>query len=352
MVQPKLRNEEGRQGTFHGRAGTLFGIVIVNVLLTIVTVGVFHFWGKTRVRRFFCSHTEFDGDRFEYHGTGFELFVGALKGLCFFGLPVIAALYYFREVAVLPVYLFAALLAPFALHSARRYRMSRISWRGVRFSFRGPLGACYAIMIPGVLLSALTLGLYFPYFRARMVRYWFQHTYFGRTPLGYDGVGKDLFQIYLAYWLRILGFIVGMIAIVAASALLASIHPLLMIVMQIVLFASYLVALLSVLWWRAAEHRFHWGHTGILDARFYSDMTGGALFVLYLVHGLVAVLTLGFGFAWILVDRFRFHLSRVTLYGQIDFEKVVHDLEQADVEAVGEGVADALDIGDIGLGLG
>ncbi len=65
-----------RGPSFHGEGGALFGIYIVNLLLTIVTLGVFYFWGKTRVRRYMYSQAAFGGDRFTYHGTGMELLIG------------------------------------------------------------------------------------------------------------------------------------------------------------------------------------------------------------------------------------------------------------------------------------
>ena len=59
-----------RRPLFHGTGGTLFGIHVVNTLLTLVTLGFYYFWAKTRLRRYLFSHTEIEGDRFAYHGTG------------------------------------------------------------------------------------------------------------------------------------------------------------------------------------------------------------------------------------------------------------------------------------------
>src|SRR6266545_6090236 len=74
-----------RRPTFHGTGGTLFGIHLVNTLLTLVTLGVYYFWAKTRLRRFLFSQTEIEGDRFAYHGTGRELLLGTLKAVLVFG---------------------------------------------------------------------------------------------------------------------------------------------------------------------------------------------------------------------------------------------------------------------------
>src|SRR3970040_1427298 len=77
-----------RQLSFHGSGGSLFGIHIVNVLLTLITLGIYYFWGKVRVRSYLLSQSEFEGDRFSYHGTGKELLIGWLKAMLVFGVPV------------------------------------------------------------------------------------------------------------------------------------------------------------------------------------------------------------------------------------------------------------------------
>ena len=64
---------------FHGRAGTLFAFYVVNLFLTIITLGVYYFWARVKIRAYLLSQTEFDGDRFTWHGTGKELLVGFIK---------------------------------------------------------------------------------------------------------------------------------------------------------------------------------------------------------------------------------------------------------------------------------
>jgi uncharacterized membrane protein YjgN (DUF898 family) len=76
---------------FYGTAETLFPIFIRNLLLSIVTLGVYSFWARSEFRRYLLSHLELAGERFEYHGTGRELFRGFLRALPV--LVVLGALY-------------------------------------------------------------------------------------------------------------------------------------------------------------------------------------------------------------------------------------------------------------------
>ena len=75
---------EGSQiikGHYQGQRGPLFGLAFVTALLTMLTLGIYRFWGKTRIRRYIWSSVSGDGDSFEYTGTGLEKFLGFLVAI-------------------------------------------------------------------------------------------------------------------------------------------------------------------------------------------------------------------------------------------------------------------------------
>src|SRR2546428_2524997 len=140
--------------SFHGHAGTLFGIQIVNMLRALLALGGYYFWGKARVRSYVFGETALEGDRFAYHGTGGELARGFARAMAFFILPVIAlnllprllgAGPLLERSAQLPGYVVVSVFMPIAAVGAHRYRLSRTSWRGTRlFLPRRPRGLCQA----------------------------------------------------------------------------------------------------------------------------------------------------------------------------------------------------------------
>ena len=161
---------------FHGRGGSLFGIQIVNLFLSLITFGIYSFWGRVKVRRYLASQTEFGGDRFAYHGTGQELMIGWAKAMVLFGIPlfVLAVLQVIVgmesdlfDVLQILIYIVVGIFIPVAMVNARRYRLSRLSWRGVRFSFRGGVRDFMAIYIKGWLLTVVSLGFYYPFWQTR-----------------------------------------------------------------------------------------------------------------------------------------------------------------------------------------
>jgi len=291
-----------RRLTFHGSGGTLFGIYVVNILLTIVTLGFYRFWGKVKVRRFMLSQTAFEGDRFAYHGTGKELLLGFVKALLFVGMPITALSTAARlsgDVKILIAtqvftYLLVFTFIPIAMVGARRYRLSRISWRGIRFSFRGRAWAFVRIFMLATLLNAVTLSLYYPFFQARQQAFMVSNSHFGRRPFRFDGRGRDLFGAYVV--------------------------TLLLLVPTLGLY---------LFWFNARKTRYLWDHTYFEMARFRSTMTGGALLVQSLVNVIMLILTLGLAWPWVLLRRARFEFSCLSVEGPLDLAGIVQEPQLA-----------------------
>lgn len=308
---------EAQRLSFQGVGGSLFGIHIVNVFLTIVTLGIYYFWAKVRVRNYLFSQTEFAGDRFAYHGTGKELLFGFLKAVALIGVPFFLVRLGLDFVARGPIaqavsasvsYLAILVFLAFATIGARRYRLSRTSWRGVRFSFRGQLLEFIKLFVGGWLLSTITLGLYYPFFDTRQHGFLVSHSYFGSQKFSFDGKGKDLFGRFV-------------LAIILSLPTLG----------------------LCWFWYLARKQRYFWDHTAFDAARFQCTVTGGKLLALYLGNALLLVLTLGFGWPWIVVRNARFACRYLVLQGALDLTAVRQEAQV--VSTTGEGLAGILDVG-------
>ena len=124
---------------YDGRGGELFPIVLINLILTFFTLGIYRFWAKTRVRRYFLSRISFLEDRLEYTGTGLELFIGFLIVLAVL-VPLSIAYQLLMQLAVgqgitTAMLVYAGYIGLFyflyyvATYRAQRYRLSRMTWR-------------------------------------------------------------------------------------------------------------------------------------------------------------------------------------------------------------------------------
>jgi uncharacterized membrane protein YjgN (DUF898 family) len=304
---------------YHGVGGSLFGLVIVNTLLTLITLGIYSFWAKNKVREFHYSHTELDGDRFAYHGTGGELFSGALKAsgvMIVFTILLTVAQHIFPPSAQLAIavvfYLALFLLIPIAITGARRYRLSRSSWRGIRFSFHGRWQEYLGLIARGTLLTIITLGFYGPRFQNERRAFFVRNARFGSEPFLYDGSGKELFGHYV-------------------KAVLLTIPTL----------------GLCWIWYAAFKHRYFWQHTAMRGARFRSSVTGGDLFALHFTNGLLVLLTLGIATPWAITRAHAFWCDTLTLRGTVDWATIEQRAQAA--TATAEGLAEGFDV-DVGLG--
>lgn len=304
-----------RQLSFHGTGGSLFGIQVVNMLLTVVTLGIYNFWGRVRVRRYLLSQTEFEGDRFAYHGTGKDLLIGFLKAVVVFGVPVVALNILpdllgggpaIKLVAQLLLYGLILIFIPIAIVGALRYRLSRTSWRGIRLSFRGPALEFVKLFVIGSVLTIVTLGFYSPFFAVKRYGFLVSHAYFGNQRFDFDGTGKDLFRAYL-------------LAVLLTLPTLG----------------------LYWFWYLAKKQNYLLDRTSFGTARFHAAFTGGGLFLLLLGNLLLVVVTLSLAAPWVIVRTIRFTFDHVTLEGPLDLAGIVQEAQAASV--TGEGLAGFLD---------
>ena len=310
-----------RRLRFRGSAMGLFGIQAVNALLTLLTLGVYYFWAKTRVRGYVLGETEFEEDRFAYHGSGRELLIGFAKGVAVFFIPI-AALTILPEVYRAPaevrsslrslLWLVGLLLVPVAMVGARRYRLSRMSWRGIRFSFRGSVRKFVGIFVVGTVLTSLTAGLYYPIFGTQRQAFMVSNAYFGSRKFDFDGRGRDLMKPFIV---------------------------------MLLLFIPTLG--LSWFWFTARRQRYFTEHTRFGAVRFRCTVKGGPLAWLTISNVVAIVGSLGLLWPWTVVRTLQFNLRNTSLHGPLGLEDIHQDARSA--SAMGEGLAGLLDA-DFGVG--
>ena len=193
---------------FSGNRNEFFRLIVRGAGLELVTVGFYRFWLATDIRRYLWSNTLIDGDGAEYTGRGKELLIGFLIALAIL-VPVYLA--YFlagleaervQAFASIPLVAFFYLFGQFAIYRARRYRLTRTVWRGVRFWMSGS-GWLYALQAAlWGLLVGVTLGLALPWREAALERYKMRHSYYGDLQGSFEGSGWEFFK--RGWWLWLL----------------------------------------------------------------------------------------------------------------------------------------------------
>jgi uncharacterized membrane protein YjgN (DUF898 family) len=348
-----------------GRVRELLAISLLNLLLKLLTLGVYHFWAKTRVRRYVWSHTAFFGEAFEYSGRGLELLLGYVIAMAVLVplvaalnvLPLLAAqlpwLSILGSVAVYPV---LAFLTGFATFSARRYLLSRTRWRSIRFGLTGRARDHGLQTLLYGLLAMVTGGLYVPFMRNRLTAHLVGNAWFGSERFRYEGPDDVLLRRYLLAGALMLGGVLAWALLIGVSVPFAAryvrgVEPaaLLRLLPVLVGVVAGLLVLPSLwiawLWYKAGELRHFVAYTRLSEVRFTLELSTGRYVWLYVSNLAALLFTLGLAYPWVVIRTARTLGTSLRMHGSLDLAAIQQ--HAASAPRTGEGLADALDLGSI-----
>jgi len=241
---------------YDGRTGVVAGIAVTNGLLGLVTLGFYRFWG-------IWGRVGFDGDAFEYTGTGKELFIGFLVAIAvLIPLAMLGSAVEFAfpaDQSVLAVSgiaqgLVIALLVQFAIYRARRYRLTRSQWRVIRAAQTGSAVRYAFFALFWYLLVGVTLGLAYAAMRTALQRYRTENTWLGTERFVFEGRAGPLFGRWFLAWLLLIPTL-G----------------------------------LSYAWYRTSEFRYFAANTRYGDLTFGSELSAGPVIWIWLRYVLVLI---------------------------------------------------------------
>ncbi|KAA5542467.1 YjgN family protein [Adhaeribacter rhizoryzae] len=307
------------QLVFRGKGTAYFEIQLANWVLTFISLGFYYPWAKANSLRFLYGKTEFAGSRFTFHGTGKEMFLGFIKAIGIFillygilmagvisgsktGLYIGFGIFYIGFLALIPL----------AIHGRMRYRMSRTSWRGIHFGYRGELMRLYGLFISNLLLTIITLGIYGSWYTVNLRKEIIGNIRMGNVQFSYEGTGTELFLINLKG-----------------------------ILLSVVTLGAYLFAYTRDL------HNFYLNNVYLEQdrrfARLSSSVTGWGYFKLIAVNLFIVVFSLGIAAPFATIRTMRFVLQNAELVGDFDADSLLQT-EAIYKNATYEDVSDMLDI--------
>jgi uncharacterized membrane protein YjgN (DUF898 family) len=301
---------------FKGKGEDFFGIVIVNWLLTIITLGIYYPWAKAKTLQFIFGKSTLNNDPFTFHGTGKEMFRGFVKAIALFiALMAILGVFMYLKVpfiGLLIFYLGIIAVLPLAIHGSYRYRMSRTSWRGIRFGYRGDRKEFVTLFFKWIFFTIISLGIYGSWFKINLRNYVLSNVRFGDAELNYDGDGGDYFILNLkGYFLSI--FTLGIYSF----------------------------------WWQKDIFEYYINnlslHKDNKRIEFTNTATGGDFLGLLLTNFLLIIFTLGLGYAWVATRTIKFIMDHIELDGNIDLDSL-QQTEENFKDATGDDISDFLDI--------
>lgn len=319
LEQPKKNEYFNYNLQFKGEGADYFGILIVNFLLSILTLGLYYPWAKERQLKYLYNTTFLNDHAFVFSGTGSEMFKGYIKAIGYFLLLYIGTvvLIYFQHpiLSTLLFYVGIVSIIPFAIHGSYRYRMSRTTWRGIRLGYRGHRTIFVLNFYKWIFLTILTLGLYSSWMTINMRNYVLSNVRFGSLQFEYDEDGADYFLINL----KGLAF-------------------------TLLTFGIY------YFWWYKEKYEFYVNNLKLKNDKhtvnLFSMASSIDIFKLLITNLLIIVFTFGLGYAWVVTRTLSFIFNNIRIDGYVDIDEMQQTEEEYN-DAMGEDIGDMLDLGFI-----
>ena len=310
---------------FRGSAGEYFRIWIVNLCLTVLTLGIYSAWAKVRRKRYFYGSTLLQGSAFEYAGNPVAILKGRLLVFGVFAIYSVAQ----RTLPLLSIAMLLLILAflPWIIQRALQFNARNSLYRNLRFGFRGSKKQIFLVLLVGGLLVPVTLGIAYPYYLAMKRRMFVENSRYGGSAFAFTATAGDYYRVVLKLLLAFIGFLLGTVVTLGIGAL-----PLYM------LLRAYAETLFARVAWRG---------TGIAGVRFDCGWTTRGLFGLYLGNALAVLFSLGLLTPWAAIRTARYKLERITLQPAEGLDGILA-AAQEDVAAVGDEAGELLGF-DFGL---
>ena len=365
---------------FTGSGSEYFRIWVVNILLTILTLGIYSAWAKVRRLQYFHRNTVLAGAVFDYHGSPKAILKGRLLAL-----GLLAAYQISSGISALAggvVMLLLTAISPWLLARAFRFRLVNTSYRGLRFHFRGTVGQAYRMLIlfplllavigffvwslatsfsrsPGIglillviLLPLAAIAATIPLAHYFLKRYQHENADYGITPFFFHARAADFFKLYgKATGMVFLGGIVGSAFMGATASLLGWLQQSVFGAVFAVLYALLSVYVFYLFVRPYMESRMQnlvWNQTELGMHRFESRARARALLGIHASNLLLIALTFGLFKPFAAVRLARYRIESIALVPGADLEDFLADQSAAQVGAAGQEAGDLFDI-DIAL---
>ena len=340
----QLPTIERHKPEFSGRAGEYFGIWFVNLLLSIVTLGIYSAWAKVRTERYFYGHTRLAGASFEYLASPIAILKGRLIAYAFVIALSLAARFSIGLYAAMFVLLFA--LMPAIVVWSLRFRARNSAWRGVTFRFDAPAGEAYGPFMGWPILAIITMYLLFPVMTIRQQAFVANSHRFGKESFRFDGLVGAYYIPFLIVVGCSIAAVIGLVGVVAAGAFAsggaqAAQPPMWIFAMTAVMYLGFFALAIYL---RVRYANLFWKNTQLGEHRFESTQRARDMIWIYFSNLVAIVCTIGLAVPWAMVRLARYRAEHFALVSHDGLDGIVAEAG-GNTSATGAELVDALDVG-------
>lgn len=307
---------------FTGRGGEYFKIWIVNVCLTVLTLGIYSAWAKVRTRRYFYRNVILDGHGFDYHARPITILKGRLIAALVLGGTYAA--FWYRPLVGAALFGVLFLLSPWIVNQASRFNARMTSYRNVRFGFAGSYGRAFVAMCVWPVVGIVSFGLLMPLAMQRRNAYLMKNYVFGNVPFsGTPSIGAFYLASLQGVGLVLLVFGVLMIAAFALAfpGLMADPQtqpalPIFVSWVNIIVLAFFVAPFV-----RAKMRNAVFCGLALGDHRFLSRLSGWRYSGIVLTNFFLTIMTLGLLFPWTQVRLARYVAAQTMMIAASDLSE-------------------------------
>jgi len=330
--QTQVKNTDVIPFEFHGSGGEYFKIWLVNIILTILTLGIYSAWAKVRHKKYIYGSARLNGAGFEYLADPVKILKGRMIAGVFLVLYSTLSNLFPQIGFIFPLVLFAAV--PWIMVRALAFNARNSALRNIRFGFSGKIKDAAKVFVLWPILVPLTLGILAPYAYYRQRKFIVENSSYGTTRFALTATARDYYRLFLSASVPL---IIG-VGLVAAVIFF---FPPLAVPAALALYL-YLFAFYSV---KTTNLQFN--SSQLAAHRFKANLRIKEYLALVVTNSLATALTLGLFYPWAKIRTLRYKFSRLSLITSGDLDTFIAG-EQKQVGSVGEEMSDFFDI-DIGL---
>lgn len=333
---------------FSGRAGEYFGIWIVNLLLSILTLGIYSAWAKVRTQQYFYGHTQIENQSFRYLATPMQILRGRIIAVIIFASYFLLSS--FAPVVGLVLAFAFLFLSPWLIVQSLKFNMRVSSYRNVRFAFHGTYGGAFKYFILLPVLSVFTLYLAMPWALRKIDNYLVTNISYGGKKFQ---VNTDTSTYYIAALLAIAVVIgvmtvFGIVSAVAFGVSVGAVSNAAGVMAFVMLAVYWLSFMLSGAIYQTMIRNHLFNNSKIINVvSFQSTMQTMPYLMLTLTNMLAVICTLGLAYPWAKIRKAAYLAQTMELTIQNAADKLVDEVQQSN-SSFGEEAAGLFDV-DVSL---
>ena len=326
---------------FTGTASEFFGIWITNILLTMLTLGIYSAWAKVRTKKYLNTHTIISGACLDYHAKPLNILKGRVLGVILYLLYGAVS-----EFSPLMAIIFLAMIffsLPWIIVQAMKFNLRNTSYRGVRFNFVGSLAESYKIFLLSTVLVIFTLGLIFPYVIFRFYKFSINNTRFGTSSFSTAILPGKFYLIYLQVLGILIAFTIILILLFFGADQIIGFKNSLLLTPYLPFVLIFFILFIPGAFIKTKIANLVSSATTIENFRFISTMRVRDLIWIYTSNFFAILFTFGLLIPWTKIRLARYRADHLVITGDKDFNNFIGEKIE-EMSAAGQEIGDIFDI--------